>query len=357
MVGRRSRTTPIAELALVAALAILASACTRSSHAEGSADTTAVQREPEPCVVSELLVPSCGAWLGASTPSADGRYDHVRGLAEYESFSENEPDILHFYQRGSEPFPTAEQRALAERAGKQRSILYFNWKPAPELTWRQIADGEADSSISSVAQGLTSYPHRMFLTIQHEPENDIIDQPDSGMTPTDYVAMYRHVAARLNELGVDNAVFVMGYMGFARWAPIVDALYPGDDVVDWIGYDPYGFSSVDTFEKLLNRPNDDGWPGFYRWATAKAPGTPIMLAEWGFDIARHPSAANALRDATQTLEQEFPMIKALVYWNSQGERVDARLGQGGELADRFADEYADFAGDLYFNSTSTDLAP
>jgi hypothetical protein len=307
--------------------------------------------------VSELLVPACGAWFGASTPSADGRYDYVRGLDEYESITGHEPDILHFYQRGAELFPTTEHRALAERPGKQRSILYFNWKPAPELTWRQIADGAADRSIGLVAQGLVDYPRRMFLTIQHEPEDDVIDVPGSGMTPADYVDMYRHVVTSLRQLGVDNIVLVMGYMGFDRWAPIVDRLYPGDDVVDWIAYDPYGFPADDSFRELLNKPNGSGWPGFYRWATAKSPATPIMLAEWGFDLPRRPRAPQLLGDAARTLRDEFPMIKALVYWNDRIEEVDARLRQDDELASRFAEAYATLATDPFFNETNIDLAP
>lgn len=351
MVGSHLRAVMIGCVALVAM-----SACTRAGDVPGAA-AAASEADPSPaCPVSELLVPGCGAWFGAATPSADGQFDNRRGLQEYEAITDHEPDILHFYRRGANPFPTVEHRELAERPGRQRSILYFNWKPAPDLTWRQIADGEADSGIASVAAGLADYPSRMFLTIQHEPEDDVIDQPGSGMTPADYVAMYRHVVTRLGELGVDNVVYVMGYMGYERWAPIVEALYPGDDVVDWIAYDPYGFRSVETFAELLNSPNDSGWPGFYRWATTKAPGTPIMLGEWGFDLQRHPSAAEILGDATRTLREEFPMIKALVYWNDQGERIDARLGQGGELMDRFDEAFRTLAGDPYFQRTPTDRA-
>ena len=307
--------------------------------------------------MSDLLVPTCGAWLGVSSPSADGQYDYVRGLDEYESITAHEPDILHFYRRGGEEFPNAEHRALAERPGKKRSILYFNWKPAPELTWRQIADGAADPSIATAAQRLADYPHRMFLTIQHEPEDDVRDEPGSGMTPADYVAMYRHVVTSLRSLGVGNVVFVMGYMGFERWAPIVDELYPGDDVVDWIAYDPYGFEGDDTFGALLNKPNASGWPGFYEWATAKSPGTPIMLGEWGFDLPRDPDAADALDDATQTLQRDFPMIRALVYWNDRDEQVDARLGRGDEPGARFTEAYTALTTDPYFNATPTELSP
>src|SRR5215203_6900106 len=67
------------------------------------------------CTVSALLVPSCGAWLGASTPSKDGTFDYAVGLDEYEAVAQNEPDIQHFYKRNEEPFPNDEEIALAER--------------------------------------------------------------------------------------------------------------------------------------------------------------------------------------------------------------------------------------------------
>lgn len=355
MAGRRSGA------AAIAILLAATSACseTRLAHDASARTTPVTTAAAKPCEasVSDLLVPQCGVWFGASTPSFDGSYDYVRGLEEYEQIVGVQPDILHFYERGPEPFPTAEHRALAERPDRQRSILYFNWKPAPELTWRQIADGAADTSIASVASGLRGYPHRLFLTIQHEPENDVIDRPGSGMTPTDYVSMYRHVVSALRALNVDNVVFVLGYMGFGRWSSMVDDLYPGDDVVDWISYDPYGFDSHATFAEMLNDPGPAGWPGFYEWATEKAPGTPIMLGEWGFDLRRQTRAPEMLGDASLALQRDFQMIKALVYWNDRGERVDARLGQEGDIAERFVEEYARLAKDPYFHETSTAAAP
>ncbi len=325
--------------------------CSQTSLVDEVSSTAAVS-----CGVSDLLVPECGAWFGASTPSADGTYDYVRGLDEYEAVAQNEPDVLHLYQRGAGAFPTNEHKALAERPGHQRSLLYFSWKPAPALTWRQIADGEVDEVIAEVALGLVDYPHTMFLTVHHEPENEVIDEPGSGQTPADFVAMYRHVVTRLRALGVDNVVFVMAYTGFGRWADIVEDLYPGDDVVDWVAYDPYGFKAHSTFARLLNDPVGD-WPGFYDWATQQAPGKPIMVAEWGFQLEQQPDAPEILEAASSTLRSKFPMIKALVYWNDRGDQVDARLDPTAEVARRFAEMYARLAGDPYFNGTSTESAP
>lgn len=346
------------ERAAVICLITAATACTAAEQrGETTGPSVGTSESAASCGVSPLLVPDCGAWFGASTPSADGQYDYVRGLAEYEQVVGVTPDILHFYQRGGRAFPDETHVALAERPGRPRSILLFSWKVSTQLSWREIAEGAADGDIESVAAGLRAYPHTVFLSIHHEPENDVVDDPAAGMTPADYVAMYRHVVSRLDALGVERVVYVMTYMGFERWAPIVDALYPGDDVVDWIAYDPYGFAGATSMEQLLDRPGPDGWPGFYSWATAKRPDAPIMLAEWGFDLDVRPDAGSVIAGAAEVLARDFPMIKAMVYWNDRGERVDGRLGAGQPGGDEFAAAFAELAADPYFALTDTADAP
>jgi hypothetical protein len=302
--------------------------------------------------VSELLVPSCGAWFGASTPSSDGRYDYETGLVEYERVVGTTPDILHFYETNAATFPSDAEVAMTRRSGRQDSLLYYNWKPSTSLTWREVADGGADGNIEVVARNLKRYPGKLFLTIHHEPENDQ-GADGSGRTPVDYVDMYRHVVTRLRELDVTNVVFVMNYMGFERWGPVADDFYPGDDVVDWIAYDPYGFAGQPTFADLLDQANGD-WPGFYSWATRAAPGKPIMLGEWGFDLTVQSNAPSALDGAVDALRTRFPMLKALVYWNDRTDEWDFRLDQQLALSDEYAAAFARLAADPYFNSTPID---
>jgi hypothetical protein len=344
---------------LLVALSSVAGVAASCSDTNRSTLPTPPSTTDEPaCSVSDILEPSCGAWLGASTPSKDGTFDYAVGLAEYEAVAGNEPDIQHFYKRDGEPFPTADEIALSERPGKQRSLLFYNWKPSTDLTWRQVADGQADDNIATVAASMSEYAHHMFLAIYHEPENDE-QGPGSGMTSVDYVDMYRYVVGQLRDLGVDNAVYVMNYLGFSTWATAVDRFYPGDDVVDWIGYDPYGLAKHTSFIRLLNDPVEaDDWPGFYDWATAKAPGKPIMVAEWGFDLPEQPAAADALESAPPVLQYQFPMIKALVYWNDFSEGgFEVRIDQPGPEGDAYGQAYATFANSDYFNQTPTAAAP
>jgi hypothetical protein len=345
-----------APLMMAGFLVAAASSCSTGNPPDAVVVPPPKSVQPD-CSVSDLLVPSCGAWFGSAIPLADGTRDVATGLAEYEAITGEAPDIIHFYQRGSKIFPTSDQIAAAERPGRQRILLYFNWKPSLELTWREIADGGADAAIAAVGAELATYSHKVFFTVHHEPENDVVLTEGSGMTPDDYVDMYRHVVENLRSVAGNRLVFVMVYMGFHRWAGLVDDLYPGDDVVDWIGYDPYGFDQQMDFADLLNRPKPEvGWPGFYVWATRKSD-KPIMLSEWGVDLSGMTDPSALLRGAAVVLEEQFPEIKALVYWNSSNSFINARLDQEGEAESRFATAFAQLATDPYFSRSSTADAP
>ncbi len=167
---------------------------------------------------------------------------------------------------------------------------------------------------------------RFFLALHHEPENDVVDRAGSGMTAKDYAAMYRHVIQRLRANGVTNAVNVLAYMGNESylgksWFP---DLYPGDDVIDWIGLDSYlnaakGYHHGD-FNNLLDRGPVFGTNlGFYDWATTKHPGKPVMVAEWG---VYHGLKANEAVDKAPAFNTVLPQlkarpaVKALVYFDT-----------------------------------------
>ncbi len=273
------------------------------------------------CTVSAKLVSSCGVWWGAA-PMAYLNLPLSTSVPQEEQLANRPLDIVHTYHVNGQLFPTAAERAEALAPGSNR-LLLINWKPATDMTWAAVAAGQADARIDALANYIdATFPYRFFLTVWHEPENDVIATPGSGMTAADYAAMYRHVVLRLRRDGVDNAVTVMNYMGFDKWAVTswFGQLWPGDDVVDWIGLDPYGTGATSgytaqDFPTLVNRPLDY-FPGYYTWATTAHPGKPIMLAEWGVvqDPANPDGQARFFADVASEL-RSFPAIHALVYFD------------------------------------------
>ncbi|MEO3872507.1 hypothetical protein ABGB18_27155 [Nonomuraea sp. B12E4] len=304
------------------------------------------------CTATTRLIPSCGVWWGIA-PEVFSGAPVDQALHAAESRMGAAADVLHVYHRGSELFPTGAEIRLARDPARPR-LLMINWKPSFEHTWAEIADGALDARITRLAGHLRrTFPERFFLTVHHEPENDVDDSAGSGMRATDYAAMFRHVVLRLREEGVKNAVMVMTYMGAPNWAAKrwFEDLYPGDDVVDWVAMDPYADDRVRDFDGLVNKRRKEypDWPGFYRWMQARFPGKPVMVAEWGvFGRAEDPAFKRAFFESVRRQIKRYPQIKALLYFDSpQAPRGDTSFDTGSGAGRAFTE----LARDPYFRST------
>ena len=274
------------------------------------------------CVTGALLVPSCGVlWGGAAGGFTDVPRDIA--LADWEKLSGRTSRIFHQYHKGDEQFPTAAEIAMSRDASHQR-VLMLNWKIAYGSSWAKVAKGEQDKRIDAFAARIKStYPEKFFLVLNHEPENDVIAKAGSGWEAKDFAAMYRYTILRLRAKGVTNAVNVMAYMGNEKWMAQSwwKDIYPGDDVVDWIGLDSYvsaekGYYHYGMFADLLDRKAPKGL-GFYEWATTKHKGKPLMIAEWGV-YHRIGKTADKTPGYNSVLPElaKRPAIKALVHFDT-----------------------------------------
>ncbi|MEV6595554.1 glycosyl hydrolase [Actinoplanes sp. NPDC051346] len=275
------------------------------------------------CVTDAKLVPSCGVMWGAA---AGGFTDAPRdaALKDWEKLSGRTATIFHTYHKGDEPFPTKSEMAMARDAAAPR-VLLLNWKIAYGSTWAKVAKGEQDARIDRFAARIkSSFPEKFFLVLNHEPENDVIARKGSGWEAKDFAAMYRHTIERLRAKGVDNAINVMAYMGNERWMAQSwwADLYPGDDIVDWMGLDSYvsaekGYYHHGTFSHLLDRKAPNG-PTFYDWATTKHASKPLMVAEWGV-YHRVGKATDKTAGFNSVLPElhKRPNIKAIVYFDTK----------------------------------------
>jgi hypothetical protein len=294
------------------------------------------------CGLDARLVPGCGVLWGVA-PGAYTDLPASRALAQFEDKTGRRADILHVYHRGDQLFPTADEIAAAH-AGGHRRLLLANWKVDWGTTWAAVAAGGADARIDRLAGYLKAHVTEPFyLALHHEPENEVNSGP--GMAARDYAAMFRHTALRLRALGVTNAVFVLIYMAYEQWCvqPWFADLWPGDDVVDWIGFDPYLFAQPGgyghgDFGYLVDRTSDPKrWPGFYSWATRTHPGKPLMLAEWGvFEYPADPAQKAWIFSTVAPQLRRYPAIRALVYFDSPAApKGDTRPDSSGAALDEY----------------------
>jgi len=275
------------------------------------------------CVTDAQLVPSCGVLWGA----AAGGFSSVprdQELKTWEKLSGRTATIFHTYHKGDETFPTASEIAMTRDPAHPR-VLLLNWRVEYGSTWANVAAGKLDKRIDAFAARVKStFAEKFFLVLNHEPEDDVRPAAGSGMTAKDFAASYRHVIERLRAQGVGNAVSVVAYMGNEKWMAKSwwPDLYPGDDVVDWVGLDSYvsaepGYYHHGMFGDLLDRRAANG-TGFYDWAVLNHPAKPVMVAEWGVyhRVGKVVDKAAQFDSVLPELATR-PAVKAIVYFDTE----------------------------------------
>jgi Glycosyl hydrolase family 26 len=325
--GGRRGLWRAARLAAVLALAIaLAAGCGSPGPTAGGTPSATAGKTGQPCTVSPILAPACGAWWGMYLPTDTGGEGLDAAVAAQERSLGRGLDIIERYHDMSHGpngvFPNPAETRLA-----RQHLLLFSWAPATwsdhtVYRWETIASGQLDRSvIVPQAQRLRAFGHTVFLSFSAEPDGAV---PGNG-TPTQFIAAWRHIHDVFARQGVRNVVWVWITTGYVPHADTIAALYPGDRYVDWIGYDPYNFfnchhSPWQSFGQTVQP--------FYQWLTGRhlGAGKPVMLAEFG--SAGNPEnpemEAEWYRGVVPVL-RGMPRLKALIMWNSSTAGCDLQL--------------------------------
>ena len=275
------------------------------------------------CVTDAKLVPSCNVLWGAAAGGFT-KLPRDQELRTWEKLSGRTSTIFHTYHKGDEKFPTKAEIAMTQDPAHPR-VLLLNWRVEYGSTWANVAAGRLDKRIDAFAARVkATYHKKFFLVLNHEPEDDVRPNAGSGMTAKDFRASFRHVIQRLRAEGVTNMVSVVAYMGNEKWMaqPWWKDLYPGDDVVDWVGLDSYvsaeqGYYHHGMFGDLLDRRAPHG-AGFYDWAVRNHKSKPVMLAEWGVyhRVGRVTDKSAQYNSVLPELAKR-PAIKAIVYFDTK----------------------------------------
>jgi hypothetical protein len=272
---------------------------------------------PEGCdTASEILVPSCGAWLGMwPRTRADGTKtpDLKDNLASLERRAGRKFDIVSRYYGWGEQLPDATDRGWRD-AGR---ILLIdlrarNFITNEQVKWADIASGKHDAYLSGVAADMKAFGAKVFFSFNQEPEAELEKGIGVAGTAEDYAAAYRHIHTLFAQAGATNVIWVwwvMGYLGHVGWYP---ALYPGDRYVDWVSYDPYDFNRCR--DSSFESPHQTIVP-FLNWlnVSATAKGKPVMLSEFG---SNGDDRGDWYRGVGELIKKT-PRIKAIIPFNSQ----------------------------------------
>jgi hypothetical protein len=217
---------------------------------------------------------------------------------------------IHFYT-WLQTFPSSGGQEYDDVANGRIPIETWNCGD----TDANIIAGKDDALIAAEAQAFKAFNHPMFLRWFWEMNlNDLNDPPRTAcwdkntdlpngyFSPQEYIAAWDHVRSIFVAQGATNVIWewcvAFAHGGAAQY-------YPGDSEVDWVAMDDY-----DTADNPLEQT-------FYYLASSLSQfqEKPFMINETGAHAANQPAYFTG---AAATLQNDFPAVRALGYYDSVG---------------------------------------
>ncbi len=291
------------------------------------------------------LVPACGVWWGIwPRADANGRVSNnlPRNLASLEQGVGRQFDIVTRYKGWGQDVYDAWDHGFRDSGHLVlQDLTARNFTTNTYVRWADIAAGKYDDYLRRQAERTKAFGARTFFSFNQEPEQ-ALERRTAG-TPEEFAAAYRHVRAVFDAAHVTNAVWVWWVMGYSGHNAAYPKLWPGADVVDWIGYDPYDFGPCTGAKPKTPLQTLERW---YRWIDAQpwAAGKPLMLPEY----ASNGTDQGAWYAGIPAALKKLPRIKAAVQFNSGGGCVHRISASPDNLAG-----YRAASHDPYVNPRST----
>ena len=235
--------------------------------------------------------------------------------------------IVHWYALWGgwkRTFDSSDLKLVSDR-GYVPMITWEPWAGLPDdPAWNlrsAILSGRNDAYIDSWARGLSEYGRPVLLRFAQEMHDQTYPWAVgvTGNTASDYVDAWRHVRAIFARYETGNVKWVwnpntMGSLTAADYLPTYRALYPGDDMVDWVGLDIYNTGpSLDwgapywrSFQDVLREP--------YK-AITQVSTKPLILPEIGSTETGGSKPEWLTQAMSSQLLSAFPRLRALVWFD------------------------------------------
>jgi hypothetical protein len=280
-------------------------------RAEGQLYLHAAEGPPASLDTRQRLEPPYGALLGAFIDRDDqieGRYTDEnwqthRDEGEFEQLVGKRHASLFCYLQYGKPFPYR----WAERLRDAGIIPHIAWEP------RRLTDVRDDAYLHRFAEAVARLDAPIFIRFAGEMNGEWTPyHGDPALYRQKFRLVYRVLTRRAPKAAMIWCVNSVPAAG-------IEAYYPGDDAVDWVGVNLY---SVLYFDNDPRRPADRVHPTdlFQAIYARYAPRKPIALCEYAasqqsaVDSRLRPDfAVTKMAQLYSALPRRFPRVK-LIDW-------------------------------------------
>jgi hypothetical protein len=309
------------------ALAISFAACLAACGGGGSGGGT-------PAAAPSLAPPATPIVAGLATPGAGsvyfGAFVDPSGLTHGNSL--DAIDALET-QIGRTLAVDNQYLVFNSKFGTRNELDDYQHGRLPMYSWdcgpsnAQIASGAYDASIRGQADAIKAYGWPVLVRYMYDPDlppnilqrarcyDPLTDNADGTFSASEFVAAWQHIRTIFEVEGAVNAVFLWSVGGSGTHSL---AYYPGDAETDWVGMDAYDVADT-TFSATIA-------PAY---ALLAPYGKPIAISETGADGLTQPQF---FASVASTLQSQFPLVRAFVYYDAIGTQNDWRITASGQAA-------------------------
>jgi hypothetical protein len=307
MISRRDflKKSSQTALAIGGALALdtLLSGCASIGFKEVRQDVINQKWEANPIIP----IPKDGCYVGGhrvglSSTVVEIYGSHIGKIPAFWDFT------VGYYAAANERFPKEWSENLIDRG----VIPELNYAITPFTSFEEIAKGRHDGVITRFAERAADFgkPY-VFIPFKEANIRAGIFWDYGGGSAKWFKKMWRHMHEIFDKAGANtNTIWAINYLGTyshaaRKW---LESFYPGDDVVDWIGFTvknrlDYGYP-YKSFRYLF-------FPD-YAWARRNHPTKPLAVFEIG--QSSNPSQHKWIRKAYEDIKEKFPAVKMVQWW-------------------------------------------
>jgi hypothetical protein len=313
--------------------------------------TAEVASSPEPALETGTGGPIYwGATIGTQLTGNQAPWD-MTAVTKFEEEAHKPTSLINFFQPFTNcyttcsliGFPTTPLNNIRQHG----AIPVMSWSSQsipsslnePDYQLSDIIEGRYDNYLREFATKAKAWGHPFFIRFNWEmngtwfPWSEGVNGNQSG----EYVAAWRHVHDIFTAADASNVSWV--------WCPNVDynnslqklnAEYPGDAYVDWIGLDGYNWGT--------NPAKPGGWKTFdqiyrstYRYLyESVAPTKPMMIGEMASSEYGGSKAA-WIRETLAKIPAEYPKIRALLWFDKYDDGMDWPIETSSSATTAFAE--------------------
>ena len=270
---------------------------------------------------------------GIFAPQQSNGLTSIKLVKDYQSAYKTHFDIVSIYIPWGDEEKCNLPQKLIDSIYQNSSTPMITWEPWESLfqkssggdtlrnekkVFSHITNAVFDDYLLKFSNQIKALKRPVFLRFAHEADNPFYPWSAKGNnTPEEFKNAWKYVHDFFSRNGAYNVIWVWN-----PWkATAINAYFPGEDYVDWVGVTCLNYASFSNDKKWYSM--EQLYQPFHNNPVFRT-GLPVMLAEMG-SLQSEGGQADWFKGASQSVKTKFHEVKAFVLFNSG---VDKNMPDG-----------------------------